>query len=83
MEWGGRERLHWLWPPGGASPLQEARAPRQPLGPFPRMAHPLREEAWPGLATGLCWGPGCLESVEAAQEEGTEGGRKQARGGES
>lgn len=35
MEWGGGERLHWLWPPGGASPLQEARAPLQPVGPFP------------------------------------------------
>lgn len=67
----------------GRSPSQEASAPLQPWDPFPRMAHPLREEAWPGLAAGLCWGPGCLESVEAAQEEATEGGRRQARGGES
>lgn len=42
------------------------------------MAHPLREEAWPGLEAGLCWGPGFLESAEAAEEEDTEGRRRQA-----
>lgn len=80
--WGG-EMLYHQWPRGGASPRQEASAPLWPLGPLPRMAHPLREEAWLGLAAGLCGGLGCLESVEAAQEEATEGGRREARGGES
>lgn len=42
------------------------------------MAHPLRVDDWPGLAAGLCWGPGCFESAEVALEEATESGRKQA-----
>ena len=40
------------------------------------MAHPLRGDIWFGLAGGLCWGPGCLESAEVAQEESTESERK-------
>lgn len=69
-------RLCRLWPPGGASPARKPAPLCSPQAP-PTRAHPLREEAWPGLKAGLCWGPGCLESVEAAQKEATEGGRPQ------
>ena len=83
MEWGGGGKAALALATRGCQSPPGSQGPSAACGPFPRMAHPLREEAWPGLATGLCWGPGCLESVEAAQEEGTEGGRRQARGGES
>lgn len=34
---------------------------------------PLRGDFWFGLAGGLCWGPGCLEFADVAQEESTLG----------
>lgn len=70
-------RLCWLWPPGASDPRGSQR-PSASLRPFPTLAHPLREEAWPGLEAGLGWGPRFLESAEAAEEEDTEGRRRQA-----
>lgn len=47
-------------------------APLCSSGALPLMTHPLRGDFWFGLAGGLCWGPGCLEFADVAQEESTE-----------
>lgn len=62
------------------------QSPQGSASASPPTAHPLGVPrgvtAGLVLEAGFCWSPGCLESVEVAQEETTGGGRRQAGAGD-